>query len=758
MKKILLFVALAALWFRAAFAIEAFEVRDIRVDGLQRISVGTVFTYLPFKVGEAMNDQRSAEVVRALYKTGFFKDVALAREGDVLVVTVTERPAISDIKITGNQELETEQLLEALKQVGLAKGRDYDRSLADKVEQELKRQYFAQGKYAVRITTTATPLERNRVALAIEISEGKVARIRKINIVGNNAFDDETLLDTFQLTEPTWISFITGDDQYSKQKLGADLEALRSFYLDRGYVNFNVESTQVSITPDKRDIYITLNVREGEVHSVGEVKLSGELVVPAAELTPLITLHQGATFSRKAATESAEAITRRLGDEGYAFANVNPTPEIHKEEKTVTLTFFVDPGRRAYVRRINFSGNYRTRDEVLRREMRQQEGGWFSTEAVERSRTRLERLGFFDEVTVETPAVPGSPDQVDVNYKVTERSSGNLTLGLGYSQGQGLIFNTSVSQDNFLGTGNHVALAFNNSDVNTVYSFAYNNPYYTLDGVSRGFGAFYRETDADEANLSNYTTDTYGADIHYGIPITEYDNLRLQLGFENLELKTTTSTSTEVTDYIAANGNQFDMVKPIATWSHDTRNRAILPDRGQLHRTGLEVAVPGLDLEFYKLTHRSLAFVPLSRNLTLSLNGELGYGDGYSDTDELPFFENFYAGGPRSVRGYEDNTLGPEDSAGDPIGANLMVQGNIELIFPVPFLKENRSVRLSAFADIGNVYEDADFDAGELRYSTGVSLIWISPLGPLSFSLAYPINDQDGDDTQPFQFSIGAGL
>jgi outer membrane protein insertion porin family len=754
-------VLLSVLLTGRAFAFESFVVQDIRVEGLQRISAGTVFNYLPLKVGQTFDEEQSANAIRALFRTGFFRDVSLGRDGDVLVIAVRERPAIASIDIEGNEDIETEPLLESLEQIGLAEGQVFNRSLLDKVEQELRRQYFSRGKYGVRIETTVTPLERNRVGILIDIKEGKVARIRQIKIVGNSVFDDKTLLEEFQLGEPTLFSFYTKNDQYSKQKLSGDLETLRSYYLDRGYINFNIDSTQVSITPDKKDIYITINVTEGEQYRIKEIKLSGDLVVEPEELFPHVLVNPGDIFSRKRITESVTKIGDRLGDEGYAFANVNTVPDVDEEAKEVTVTFFVDPGKRVYVRRINILGNAKTRDEVLRQEMRQMEGGWFSASKVERSRTRLQRLGYFEEVNVETPAVPGSADQVDVNYSVTERPSGNLTLGVGFSQTSGILLNAAITQDNFLGTGKRVSVTVNNSNVTKVLNFSYLNPYYTIDGVSRGFGVFYRETDAGEANVADYTTDTWGGNINYGLPINEFDTIRFSGELESIKIKRTDFSSQTVQDFIQDQGDDFLSFKLLTSFAHDTRNKAIFPDRGGLQRVSLESTVPGSELEYWKLNYRHLRYIPLTRALTLSMNGEVAWGDGYGDFDELPFFENFFAGGVRSVRGYEDNSLGPRDDLdNDPIGGGFRTVGRVELIFPMPFLEEaQNTVRLSGFFDIGNVYPNVDdFDASDLRMSSGVAAIWMSPVGPLAVSFAIPINDDSDDDTQPFQFTLGTGF
>jgi outer membrane protein insertion porin family len=708
------------------------------------------------KVGDTIDTEDSVNAIRALFKTGFFNDVYLERDGNVLVVYVKERAAISSIEITGNQDLETEQLLEGLKDVGLAEGRVFDRSLLDKVEQELERQYFSRGKYAVRIDTTLTPLERNRVGILIDISEGQAARIKQINIVGNEQYRDKDLRDDFGLDTPSFFSFITKSDQYSKQKLAADMETLRSYYLDRGYLNFNITSTQVSITPDKKDIYITINISEGQQYKIREVTLSGELVVEPEELFPLVRINPGDIFSRKRVTEAVDRISEKLGDQGYAFANVNTVPELDDEKQEVSLAFFVDPGSRVYVRRINVEGNVTTRDEVLRREMRQMEAGWFSASKVERSRTRLQRLGYFEEVNVETPSVPGTTDQVDVNYSVTETSSGNITAGAGFSQSSGVLFNASISQDNFLGTGKRVSFAFNNSQINTIYSFSYLDPYFTLNGVSRGVGFFYRKTDADEANISNYSTDSYGANISFGVPINEYDTIRLNTQFEHLELKDNSSSPLEVTNFLDDHGSKFNSLILTGGWSHDTRNKAIFADRGGLQRFSIEATVPQSELEYYKFDYDQKRFVRLTKYLTLLMHGELGYGDGYGDFNNLPFFENYFAGGVRSVRGYEDNTLGPRDSKGNPIGGAFKVVAGAEVLFPIPFFEDSNSFRTSAFFDAGQVYKDPDsFSTTDLRYSIGLAGMWLSPLGPLTVSLGYPLNDNSGDDVQPFQFTIG---
>jgi outer membrane protein insertion porin family len=766
LKKLGYTVFLFVLWPSSAVAKDSFIVKDIRVEGLERISPGTVFNYLPIRVGDEFDASRSAEAVRALFKTGFFRDVRLEREGDVLVVIVSERETIAEITVTGNKDIGTEDLLEGLKKIGFAEGGVFDRSLLDKVEQELRRQYFSQGKYGVKLDSQVKKLGANRVAVTIAITEGRAARIKQINIVGNRAYSDKALIKKFKLTTPTLFSFFTKSDQYSKQKLSADLEALRSHYLDHGYINFNIDSTQVSITPDKSDIYITINVSEGNRYTLSEVKLAGDLIVPQDDLFPLVTTKRGMVFSRKAVTQTSTNLTERLGDEGYAFANVNAVPEIDNAKKTVALSYFIDPGKRVYVRRINFSGNTKTRDEVLRREMRQLEGAWFSTSKVNRSKVRLQRLGFFEEINAETPPVPGTTDQVDVNFAVTERASGNLLLGLGFSQTQGLIFNTQITQDNFLGTGNRVKFAFNNSDVNRIFALGYTNPYYTPQGISRGFDVSYRETDAARANVTRFDSKVLSGGINFGIPVTEYQFVNIGLAYEDTEIDVDPRfVSQQVNDFIEREGNQFNVLRFNTSFAYDTRNKALLPDSGVLHRVRAEAAIPGGDLRYYKLEYDTHWYYPLVEDYILALRGLVGYGDGYGGTEELPFFENFYAGGPRSVRGYEENTLGPEGGDGRALGGNFKVVGNAEIILPVPFLQDVKSVRVAAFVDMGNVFgrgdvfgRSDDIDPGELRLSAGLSGIWLSPFGVLSVSIAQPFNKQPGDETQPFQFTFGASF
>lgn len=760
-------VLICALWLlaaaRGAAAFEAFEVTDIRLEGLQRIAIGTVFNYLPLQIGDRLTPERASEIIRALFKTGFFQDVSLAQDGSVLVVQVQERPAISDIAIEGNSDIETDKLMEALGQIGLAKGRTFDRALLDTVEQELQRQYFSRGKYGVKIESKVEELERNRVKIRINVFEGDVAKIVAVTIVGNEAFSDAELLGQLQSGVPGTFGLFSSRDQYAKQKLAGDLETLRSYYLDRGYINFNVESTQVSISPDKRDVYITINVSEGEKFTVRSVKLAGDLVVGEDELRQLIAIQPGDVFSRRVITESGERIKERLGRDGYAFSNVNPVPDIHRDEREVSLTFQVDPGKRVYVRRINIAGNAKTEDEVLRREVRQMESGWIATDKVNRSRVRLQQLGYFEDVNVETPQVPGVEDQVDVNLTVTERSSGSVQAGIGYSQSQGVLVTASVSHENFLGTGRRVSAEVNNSKVNQIYSFALTNPYYTLEGISRSLRVYYRATDSGEINTADYTLDTYGAGLEFGLPMSEYNMSRIGVSAENTLIKPTDTTPDVYLGFLERHTEEYNAVKLTGGWSYDSRNRAIFPESGMYHSLNLEVATPlgrNSYYEYYKLTTRHKFFQPLFGPLTLLLGGQVGYGDGYDDTQGLPFWENYYAGGINSVRGFRSSSLGPKDElSNDALGGAFKVVGNAEILFLPPFAPDSKTFRMSVFYDIGNVYSQAnDFEVDTLRASVGIAAQWLSPIGPMVFSLGKPVRDKEGDRRETFQFSLGAPL
>ena len=742
-----------------AAAFDPFVVKDIRLDGLQRIAVGTVFNYLPIKVGDRVDDALTSEAVRALFGTGFFRDVQLDREGETLVVTVVERPSIGSIEFVGNDDLKTEDLVAALEQIGFAQGRVFNRSILDQVEQELHRTYFAAGRYGAAVATTVTPLERNRVGVRFDLSEGAIAKIRQINVVGNSEFDDDTLLDEFSLSTTGIFSFFTQSDRYSKSKLAADLETLQAFYLDQGFINFNIDSTQVAITPDKQDVYITINLTEGNQFVVRDLYLQGTLIVPEEELFELVTVVQGDVFSRKQVTETTRSIGDRLGDDGYLYASVNAVPDIDVDSKQVDLTFYVDPGTRVYVRRINFMGNSKTRDEVLRREMRQMESGWVSTGDLERSKIRLNRLGFFQSVNIETPAVPGASDQVDVDVEVVELPSGNLLLGAGFSESQGAILDISVTEENFLGSGNRLRAAFNNSRVNRDISVSWFDPYWTDDGVSRSLEVYNRRTDASDANIADYDLDEIGAGVTFGIPVSEFTRVSAGLELKQTGFEPGATPSDEVQAFVDEHGGEFTTALLTSAWAYDTRNSRWLPSSGSLTRLSGEIGIPGGDVTFYKVFARHQRILPLAGEFALALDGELGYGDGFGDTSALPLTENFFAGGLRSVRGFAANTLGPRDSLGEPLGGNLKVVGSTELILPLPFVEQSSTFRITAFMDGGNVYSsEMEFDVDTLRYSAGFGAIWLSPIGPLTLSFAEPLKSEDGDETQRFQLTFGTSF
>jgi len=740
-----------------SWAREPFVVRDIRVEGIQRTEAGTVFSYLPVKVGDTLDDEKAAAAIKALYATGFFKDVRLESDNGILLVVVEERPAIAQISITGSKEFEKDKLKEGLKQAGLAESRIFDRSMLEKAEQELKNQYISRGKYGVKITTTTTPLDRNRVAINFTIDEGKTAKIRKINVVGNHAFKEKELLAAFSLRTPGLLTWFTKEDQYSKQKLGADLESLRSFYLNRGFLEFSIESTQVSITPDMQDIYITVNITEGPEYKVSEVKLAGEMLLPEADLRKLIKLAPGEVFSRERLTESVKLITDRLGDDGYAFANVNASPQLDKEKRQVAFTFFIDPGRRVYVRRINITGNNRTRDEVIRREMRQFEGGWYSTTKINRSKTRVDRLNYFNAVSIETPAVPGANDQIDVNIEVKEKPTGAVMFGAGYSNMEGLILSGSIAQDNIFGTGKFVNLIVNTGSVNKTYSLSYTDPYFTRNGITAGFDLYKRTLNtATLVAVNNFNTDTTGAGLRFGIPINENDSIMTGLGIENVIIHLGANSPQRNIDFVEKFGKSTINIPMTVNWRRDGRDSAIWTTSGTTQRVAAEVGLPGGDLTYYKLSYDLRWYFPLTDIFTLMLNGELGYGGGYNGK-ELPFFKNYFAGGNTSVRGYNISSLGPRDANNRTLGGNKRAVGSIEVLFPMPGMKNDRSVRPSIFLDAGSVWGPGGVIPQQegLRYSAGVAVMWVSPMGPLKISIAQPLNSQPGDNLQRFQFQFG---
>lgn len=749
LRTVLLLLALGA---SRAWGIEPFVIKDIRVEGIQRTEAGTVFSYLPVKVGDTMTEERAAQAIKALFATGFFRDVSLEIDNGVLVVVVQERPSVAQIDFAGMREFPKEDVLKGLRQVGLAEGRIFDRGLLERAEQELKRQYLSRGMYAVNVSTVVTPLERNRVSVHFNVEEGEVSKIRQISIIGANAFRERELIGLMTLRTPGLMTWFSKHDQYSRQKLAADLEALRSHYLDRGYLEFSIDSTQVSITPDRKDIYITISITEGMRYTVSGIKVAGERLLPEDEVLKLIRIKAGETFSRARLTESTKLIGDRLGNDGYAFANVNAIPEINKEKQQVAFTFFIDPGRRVYVRRINISGNNRTRDEVVRREMRQLEGGWYSAERINLSRSRIDRLGYFDAVNVETPAVTGATDQVDLNVTVTEKPTGLLLFGAGFGSGEGILLSGSISQNNIFGSGKHVTAQVNTSKINTTYALSYTDPYFTVDGVSQGFDIYLREVDAINSGLGNYLTRTAGLGLRVGVPITERDTINYGLAYEDTKITTFVDSPLIYTDYVAAFGNQNSTILGTVGWVRDQRNSLIYPTEGSLHKAQGEVGLPGGTLRYYKASYQYQRYFPLTRHYTVMVNGEGGYGEGYGGKP-MPFFRNFFAGGVSSVRGYRSFTIGPKDSNGDPRGGTRRLVGNAEFLFPFPGLENDRSVRMSAFVDAGMVSDK--YSVSDFRYSTGIGVLWVSPLGPLKISAAIPFGDKPGDRKQMFQFTVG---
>ena len=764
---------------------QGFKIADIRINGLQRVSAGSVFGALPLNVGEQVDDQQLVESTRALFKTGFFQDIQLGRDGDVLVITVVERPSIASIDIEGNKAISTDDLMKGLKQSGLAEGEVFQRATLEGVRNELLRQYVAQGRYSAAVDAEVVAQPRNRVGLKIRIDEGEVAAIKHINVVGNTVFDQAELDDQFTLKTSNWLSFFKNDDKYAREKLSGDLERLRSYYMDRGYINMEILSTQVSISPDKKQVFITVNISEGAKYTVRDITLRGDLKVPEDQIHALLLVQKGQVFSRKLMTSTSDLITRRLGNEGYTFANVNAVPVPSKDGNTVDIEFVVDPGKRAYANRINFRGNTKTEDQVLRREMRQMEGGWASTYLIDQSKTRLERLGYFKEVNVESPAVAGVDDQVDVNYSVEEQSSGSITASVGFAQSAGLILGGSITQNNFLGTGNSASLGLTRSEYQSKYNIGFTDPYFTKDGVSLGYNAFYNKTDYNDYyddGVSYYSINSYGAGATLGYPINETSRISFGLTAQHDSIEPGTYSADEIYDFIDREGKEFTNFKANLGWSESTLNKGILATRGYAQNLNLMVTVPGSDLSFYKIDYTGQTFLPVSASTSLRFHTKLGYGNGYGSTDGLPFYENYTAGGEGTVRGFESGTLGPRNtpatgtysSAGqayysdrdtEALGGNIMITGGVEYLFPMPFIKDNKSLRTSLFWDVGSVYSDKCYlstttgcdgvDLSQMASSVGVGVTWYSPMGPLSVNLALPIRKPDDAETQVFQFSMG---
>jgi outer membrane protein insertion porin family len=733
-----------------------FVIRDIRVEGAQRTEAGTVFGYLPLRVGDRYDAAKGVAAIRALYATGLFKDVRLEADGDVLLVVVEERPAIASIELVGMKEFDKDTVKKSLKDVGLAEARIYDRSLLDRAEQELKRQYLTRGRYGVKVTTTVSPVERNRVNITISIDEGEVARIREIRFTGNHAFSDSQLRDQMELTTPGWLTWYTGHDKYARQKLQADQETLRSFYLARGYLDFNIESTQVSISPDKKDIQITINLLEGERYKVSGVKLAGELLGLEDELSKLIDVKPGEVYNGERINAIAKAVTDRLSVLGYAFASANPVPESNKEKREVAFTILVDPGRRAYVRHVNISGNTRTRDEVIRREIRQFESGWFDSEKVKLSRDRVDRLGYFEKVEIETPAVPGSQDQVDLNVTVKERPTGTIQAGLGYSSTEHLVLSAAYTQQNVLGTGHAIGVQVNTSSATRTIAVSHTNPYVTIDGVSQSEEVYRRDSNLAKLNLATVDIGTTGGTVRWGVPFTEFDTVFFGVGVESTNIGLTASSPFRYIDYVNRFGSSAGALLATVGWSRDNRDNILVPNRGRFQRAFLEIGTPVLDLQYYKLTYQFQQFAPLTNKFTLAFNVQTGYGGGYGGRD-YPLFKNFYAGGIGSVRGFEAGTLGPRDSNGDALGGVKELNGSVEALATLP--GADRSLRGLFFIDTGDVWGSGQaVRFADLRAAVGAGIAWTSPIGPLKLSIAMPIRHQPGDHIQRFQFQIGTGF
>ena len=774
-------VAAAAIAFCSgqALAADPFVVKDIRVEGIQRTEAGTVFSYLPVRVGDTFTDDKAAAAIKALYATGFFKDVRIEAEGDVLVVQVEERPAIASVDFTGIKEFDKDQLNKALKQIGVSESRIFDKSLVDRAEQELKKQYLSRGLYGAKVTTTITPVERNRVAITFGVDEGEVSRIKQINIVGNKTFSDKELREQIKLTTPGWFTWYSKADQYSKEKLATDIDTLRSYYLDRGYLEMQVESTQVAITPDKKDIYITINIKEGEKYTISDIKLDGEMFGMDADLASLVQLKPGDIYSGAKLTASTKKISERLGNFGYAFANVNANPSLDRDKKQVAFTILIDPGKRVYVHRINISGNTKTRDEVIRREFRQFEDSWYDGERIKLSRDRVDRLGYFKDVSIETPEVPGSTDQIDVNMKVEEKPTGNITVGAGFSQSEKLALTGAISQENAFGSGNTVSLSVNTAHSYRTIALSETNPYFTDDGISRTYDIYLRTVTNSVYSTGDYRVRTIGADVKFGVPFSELDRVFFGVGVENTNVQTDVYSPSLYRTYVNDFGSNYqsgcDVTSTANTcgvgsattnsfpltvaWQRDSRDSALIPTKGRYQRANLEVSTIG-SLRYFRTTYQNQYFQPFWGNTsTLALNGEIDYGHGL-DGKPYPIFKNFYAGGIGSVRGYEDSSLGNlKDQYGDSLGGASRVVGSMELQFPFSGAGQDRTMRWFLFLDGGQVYADGSpIQAGQLRYSTGIGISWLSPIGPLKFSYGHPLNSKPGDKSQPLQFQLGTGF
>ncbi len=788
MKKTLL--ALLVLLPLTSMAAANFVVKDMRVEGLQRISEGTVFNYLPINIGDTVDNIRVGEAIRSLYGQNLFDDVQMRRDEDTLVIVVKERPSIENFTIDGNKDIKTEDLMESLRNVGLARGRTFDESVLDNVEMFLREQYYDRGKYGVEITTDVQDRPNNTVRISIDVKEGERAKIRQVNIIGNDSFDEDDIREDFTLDTANWLSWIRQDDRYAKEALEGDLEILRSYYMDRGYADFRVESTQVAISPNKKDIFVTINVREGDVYTISDVKLVGDMVVPEAYLRRLVFIQPGAVFNQNILTQSAEFMQFRLGEEGYANAEIEPVPELDRETKEAAITFYLNPQSRVYVRNIKFNGISEVDDEVLRREMRQMEGAYLSNSLMDRSKILLQRLPYVEPgVDYRTTPVPGSPDMVDVDVDLEYRMPGQFSGGVGFSESQGLLLNGSIVHTNFLGTGNRVALELNSGRFQKLYSISHTDPYRTMDGVHRTLSVNFRDITQFTSASSDFSTTSAGATVDYGYPISEYQRLSFGLTFQHSELVSSTNSTQQAQDWVLNNGSpfiqdlgngaaffgsEFDTLELVASWSYDSRNRSLFATRGTRQQLFLSATIPGSDIEFYQARYNFTKYFPITSRWAIRLNTELGITEALGDTTAAPPYKQFFGGGPQSIRGFKESFLGPRDSFGRPYGGNVLVASQLELIIPLPE-KFASQARASLFYDVGNVFNSGEViftdklgspveykpDLDELRASVGIGIQWLAPLGLFRFSYALPLNEYVGndrffgDEIERFQFSIG---
>ena len=750
-----------------------FIISDIRLEGLQRVSAGTVFGAISYSIGDNVGALELQGIARSIFKTESFDDVQIGRDGNVLVVLLKERPSIDSIEFEGNKAIKTEALLEGLQGSGLSEGQIFKKVTLDQIASDLERQYVSQGRYDASVEATVEELTRNRVAIKVDIYEGSVSGLKHINIIGNLAFPDEELLDLLELRIPKFFAFFSKDDQYSREKFQSDIEALESFYLDRGYLDFRIDSTQVSVAPNMEDVYITINLEEGEVYSVSGVEIAGELRdIPESSIRALILGAEDKVFSRRLMTSSEERIEAALGNAGYTFASAKGEPVQDEEDNSVTIKYFVDAGKRAYVRRVNFSGNTVTQDHVLRREMRQMENGWASTAMIEGSKIRLQRLGFFKEVNVETPAVLGMEDQIDVDFTVEEQPSGSISATVGYAENRGLILGLGYQESNVFGTGNSINIGVNRSDFQTSLSLSFFDPYFTVDGVSRGYSISYRKSDFEDFNVASFSTDSIGANVSFGYPISEISRINFNIGFENTQIEEGIIPAREISEFLDREGSEFNLITLQASYRMSALNRGLLPTGGRSQSISFDMTIPGSELEFYRINYNGQIFFPLFDPFVLRLRTDLGYGGTYGDTQTFPFYKHFFAGGMGSVRGFDGNSLGPRSTPSpqdrfndpDPIGGNVLIEMSAEILFPLPFVDDQTQMRSVLFFDAGNVFNTncpqvsvycLDIDEGELRYSAGIAFTWITGFAPLSFSLSFPINEKEGDEKESFQFELG---